>query len=822
MSKLIGNRVEKRKDTIDTRSSIEQEYRSRYYSENLALYWTQLEASILKSDIEKENEKIIMQAQVEDLIKKYTNLKTGIKSTEWNRKTKNQLEKRLDQNLKNLNDIKNDLEWYTYDNSSTFKARIWELIYYFQHYEQVRQQIVLWWRTSDIHAIIDSEQDARRARSYEKSDAKYQERMNKILHDTAVTSLWNDDMERYEEYLESVVNWQVEPSSHPFYQAHRQSFRILEHTNPSLYKTLVPSWNWRTQYLAPTVWRVENWTVIISSWKKTTQSEAFPSRIWKGFWELLWNIFPTIENNPRQKQAWEQFGTVAALWWAIFMWYKVLKNIFSKKENNPNKWWKAAAWWVGLLALTNWDRIVKWWWQRMQDALNRHPAEKIQVSTELFKKYWFSDTEALNYSEMHVWAPVATMSALHFIPIYELRAQKIVEYKNNEFQFNYDKYKEYVNSYDRTEKQKEVVLAAWQKLRDDRSLSLWLAALGIHNEQELTNLTHWSKTKTLAECEEVQAWWENCVEWVSSWVHEKIFNEWLKAKDLESAKKLIDEYNQNWWDKIKKADTRKLIIKWMKDWLLEVNDSDKKYEIEDMLNDPSINIENKTIEWFSNSWGTPIEFPSYKELFNTVNLTNWIKKNFKWRPAINENPFHIDVIEWRIEFDDTEWYKIWKNETDVIKFRTLLKNDTLRNNREFYVNFLNKRWNVEGKTNIDLTKYPIVKWLSELWIQFTDETEARRTQLWLEHIQDEMKNRAIWPETWYKPYLIEGNKLVFIAIESSDWKMIKKYIMPDELPSHFVGENWTINDYPIIAHNKTKFLEYMNNKNNHMRGKNNR
>ena len=46
--------------------------------------------------------------------------------------------------------------------------------------------------------------------------------------------------------------------------------------------------------------------------------------------------------------------------------------------------------------------------------------------------------------------------------------------------------------------------------------------------------------------------------------------------------------------------------------------------------------------------------------------------------------------------------------------------------------------------------------------------------------------------------------------------------MPDELPSHFVGENWTINDYPIIAHNKTKFLEYMNNKNNHMRGKNNR
>jgi hypothetical protein len=30
--------------------------------------------------------------------------------------------------------------------------------------------------------------------------------MNSILHNVALTSLWNDDMERYEEYLEAVVN----------------------------------------------------------------------------------------------------------------------------------------------------------------------------------------------------------------------------------------------------------------------------------------------------------------------------------------------------------------------------------------------------------------------------------------------------------------------------------------------------------------------------------------------------------------------------------------------------------------------------------------
>jgi hypothetical protein len=30
--------------------------------------------------------------------------------------------------------------------------------------------------------------------------------MNEILHSAAITSLWNNDMERYEEYLKLVVN----------------------------------------------------------------------------------------------------------------------------------------------------------------------------------------------------------------------------------------------------------------------------------------------------------------------------------------------------------------------------------------------------------------------------------------------------------------------------------------------------------------------------------------------------------------------------------------------------------------------------------------
>ena len=89
----------------------------------------------------------IMKAQIADLLQKYTSLRNGIKNTEWNRTTKRQLESWLDQNIKNLNDMQNDLNSHNYSNLNTYKNRIWELIYYFEHYEQVRQIITLWWIT---------------------------------------------------------------------------------------------------------------------------------------------------------------------------------------------------------------------------------------------------------------------------------------------------------------------------------------------------------------------------------------------------------------------------------------------------------------------------------------------------------------------------------------------------------------------------------------------------------------------------------------------------------------------------------------------------
>lgn len=766
----------------------------RSFESDLSNLGTSVETGALRENVQEQS---VMLAKIEqDLLPKYQSLKSWIRSAEWSGATRRQLEHRLNENIQDLQRIKRDLNKHDYTNLATYKGRLWELEYYYEHYEQVRQIITLWWRTSDIHSIIDSKQDVKRARRYEKSDAKYQQSMNAILHDTALTSLRNNDMERYEEYLEAVVNWQIEPSSHPFYQAHSQSFRMIQCTNPNLYQILAPSWTWRKQYITFDTGRAVVWTTTSSSRRRSSNPELFPSRIGNAFSEQLAEWFPDLESDPRKKEAWWQLASVVAIWWAVFMWYKMLKNLFSKKDKNPNKRRNALLRWGWLLAVTNSDRIISWVYNWFQDIRWWHPSEKIQATTALFEKYWFSNTDALRQAEMHVWAPVATMSALHFIPIYELSTKKIVEYKDNEFKFNYNNYEKYVKACDWTNEQKNTVLAAGQKLRDDNSINLWFAALGISDQNTLNSLAGWSKTKTLAECQEVQAWWENCVEWVWSGINAKLFEKWLKAKDLQSAQQIINEYNQNWWDTLKDDDKNKLIIKWMKDWLLEINDSNVDYKIEDMLNDPDIDLENMTIKWFK-SWANEVKFKSYRELFNTAYLTKKIKYKFQWAKANSYEPFKINPA-WQLKFDDKNRYEFFNGDTKIISRKSFINDfPTLKEYKNYYAAYLNERRQAENAA--DISSLDIV---SKLWINFYSEKEGRDLNAKLKQIKDEL--RYYHTTQYWNPFKIINLNPAMMIEFTTIWQK-KKW-------------PWDISWLKTLSteSNKEKLLKYINDPTNKM------
>ena len=90
-------------------------------------------------------------------------------------------------------------------------------------------------------------------------------------------------------------------------------------------------------------------------------------------------------------------------------------------------------------------------------------------------------------------------------------------------------------------------------------------------------------------------------------------------------------------------------------------------------------------------------------MFDTVQLTNFIKNNFKWKTAKSPDPFHITLL-WDIEFDNAKWYQLWNPETKVINsnfYKNTLKNisSTLLNNKELYVKYLNERWDNEWKVS---------------------------------------------------------------------------------------------------------------------------
>jgi hypothetical protein len=81
-----------------------------------------------------------------------------------------------------------------------------------------------------------------------------------------------------------------------------------------------------------------------------------------------------------------------------------------------------------------------------------------------------------------------------------------------------------------------------------------------------------------------------------------------------------------------------------------------------------------------------------------MNLTNTIKKIFKDKKAIDNNPFTTETFTGNIQFDNTRWYEIWKNETDVINanfYQDTLEDisNSLSGNKTIYVSYLNNRWN---------------------------------------------------------------------------------------------------------------------------------
>jgi hypothetical protein len=443
----------------------------------------------------------------------------------------------------------------------------------------------------------------------------------------------------------------------------------------------------------------------------------------------------------------------------------------------------------------NGDTLIEKWTNWVQDAIWYHPAEKIQVVNDIFSTYGFSDTKALSTADAYIWAPVATISALHFIPIYDLTTQDIVKYQNDKFIFDYDNYKKYIDKYNRTDDQKKIVLAAAKKLKDDDSINDWLVAFNISDKSDLDNIAGTDKEKTLADSDNVQKWRKECCDNVSSAVNTELFNQWLKPKNQESAKQIIKEYNENWWEWMGDSKLNDLMISWIQSWLLDVYGYKDRYKLEDIINTEGIDLYNKTIEWFVNTNRMPIKFGTFKELFDVANLTAWIKKNFEWKNAKSDTPFEVSIDTlWDIEFDDHKFYEIWKNETDVLERSTINEmSPTLSNNKDRYVDYLNRWRNSRWKEALDNPAYLVNKELSKEWLKIKDSESEKKVveeynnNWWSSNI-DKTKMNALMIK-WMRDGLLEVDwyKDAYKLIDVINMVNLDNKTMP-----WFVDENWEI------------------------------
>lgn len=714
-------------------------------------------------------DELTLKTIVENYINDYKDLRKRLPRSEGNKHCRDELYDILTQNIKSLKDIKSELKRHKYKNGlDSLKARIWQLVYYFPHYEQVRQILALWWSTSDIPRIIDSIPDAKRARRYEQRDAEHQQEMNEILSETAALSQQNRRWEWTEEALEAITNWEMAP---------------VQVQNTDIY----------TQ---STTCRQNN-----SCRRSVCNQKSFNRRFGERFSNMLEQIFPNgMNKDPRQKEAWTNIWSVLAVWWAIFMWIKAITSLKKGADWKRNRW--AALWWTAwTLALLNFDTVAR----TIQDAFNRHPAEKSRAVNDLFSRYWFSDSEATDIAHMYVWAPIATMSALHFIPIYELEKQKILEDDMGKIAFNYNNYEKYINTLGYTDEQKQTLLAYWKRVKDDNLIGLGLWTFGIWTMEDLHDAYNWNTTTKLWDTVKVQQWRENCIERISSWVNAELYKHWLRAKNPTTLEQIVREYDAAKKDNTK---TKDLILRWMKAWLLEISDNDGLYNLAEMIDKDGIelDLDKMTMKWFTNSWWTEIIFDSYWDLFYTVHLTNWVKQNFN-RPAVSMNPFHINIVTWRIEFDDTKRYELHKTDTNIVKNSTLKENSSLLSkNKEFYVNYLNewRRW--VRKIDTDPTKYPMV---SKLWIDFySDENEIQELETWLNNIKIRLTS------AWRVPK--KPNPFSFGILGT--WIIDKLMFKPASWSSETIDTDLS-SKFPTIrknGDNKDKLLKFLNDPTNWM------
>ena len=762
---------------------------------------------------EEESEKIIDNQTLREVastrIVKCQELLNWLK---WNRRWKKDLERQVQRAIDtDLTPMANDN--YNYSNLNEYKKRLRKIIFdYYNNREPARQIIMMWWRAPVINWSADTKAEARSDRRSAKNNANFQIDLSELEQNTAIYRIIWANADEWKDYFNFIWQWWI-ATGHPMFIQYSAGFNQIREYNPDVYRAMTPKWQItydaycqrNPQQTNPQ--HCSNWNIWFN------QNRRYRT------WTIWDDIASMIEDhqrknwkevNPQQREARRKIWNIWSIVWCIALGVGIFKEIFNpwkdKDWNKKRDWWKILWFWASIYWITHYKDVKNIFF----DAFNLDPDNYVarrqdeRAREEAQNNTWLSQSETNELINAKIAYPTLVATTIWTIPIKQLVEQKIVEEKDWKLVLNKTNYATYVENIAlalwRSDKDKQEMLDKIASDEAARSISYGLSYCWINTLNDLNNLKE-SETSTLMDSATFKTKFKAQIDAITkqNWIFSNMAKQWFIPTGLEETINILENYDSS-------KNENEQILQRLKAWLLKT-DPERKYSISDMLNDPDINLENMTMRWFTNSWWTEIRFDSYWDLFDTVRLTKRIKNNFRWRPAKSDAPFHIDELKWRIEFDDTERYELRKNETDVIRNRTLRKTSSLlTKNKQFYVDYLNK-WRKEDQNRIteenkiDLSWYPILK---GTWINFTDANEARKSEQLLSKIKYELRHRKK-TNAWD----------AFEITTTNYWISIKTKIK-------FTSIWWTefkynISDYPTLIKNKEKLLQYLNNPINKMR-----
>lgn len=584
-----------------------------------------------------------------------------------NRYSKHRFEQVIKDDISSLESIKRELKRYNYTtNIDQFKNYVNEIKNHKEQLEKVRQIITTGWNTSEIPAMLDSLKDIKKESLFQTIAANYNVEYNIIMKNATINKLWNKDMEWFQEYLKLVWTGDIEyPEQDKFYIKHKKDFEYILSIDPWLYGEITNKKETKKNNINNN-----------KSESRNLRNIKWVDKWWNIFSDALVKLWIIDENDKTKQEAWGKFGKV----WVIGLWLYALYKIITTK--GKWRWWWIiwSAW--GLLALNNSDQLQK----RFKDAFGKkNPScDDITEITNIAKED----------ADEYIKPQTSMIRCMWSVPIKTMVSWKFIKEEGGKMRLDYKLYEEHIRASSMSKEEQNENIKAMLEIKNDKTgnmIDKSLKYMWINSISDLDNLAGDDENKTLLDTDNVSKYFEN----LSSPINSDLATEWFVASSPTAWYKITNEYI---WSK----PSNEKILEWISKGYLKLNET-KNYTLDWMINNSSIeSLKDKTIKWLKNNSGNLIKFGTYKELFDVVQLSQFIKENFKWKAAKdNSEPFHINTL-WNIEFDNTEWYEVWKNETNVINsnfYKNTLQNvsTTLWQHKENYVKYINDRWKVEWK-----------------------------------------------------------------------------------------------------------------------------